>query len=70
MTMDKKLVFFPVKPAPDRAPLSSEQHSRMIVSIGGERFAVDFSGVLSELKPGCAELVPIDQNLKEKKSRR
>jgi hypothetical protein len=69
MTMDKKLVFFPMKPARKHAQPISEQHSHMIVSIGGERFAVDFSGVLTELDPEKAQIVAIDQS-KRKRSRR
>ena len=67
--MSKKLLPFTVKQAPDLARPISEQHSRMIVSIGGERFAVDFSGILTELDPEKAQVVAIDQP-KRKSSRR
>ena len=42
-----------------RAGISERSH--VIITVGGERFAIDFTGVLSEINPVETEILSIDR---------
>src|SRR5215813_25953 len=46
--MTKKLLAVPAMPKPKHSPQSVEEHSHIVLSIGGERFALDICGTLTE----------------------
>ena len=46
-------------------PLATE-HSRVIVCIGADRFAVDFTSTLTDLRPRPAEVISIEEKRKTK----
>jgi hypothetical protein len=70
LTMTKKLVAFPATPKPKRPRHRVEEHTHIIVSIGGERFALDIGGTLTELNPAAAPIFSIqDQQTKPEQKR-
>jgi hypothetical protein len=55
-------------PVHEPEPLATE-HSRVIFCVGDDRFAVDFSATVTQLKPRPAELIPIEENRSAKRRR-
>jgi hypothetical protein len=49
-------------------PLST-RHSRVIFCVGGDRFAIDFTSTITELKPRPAEVIPIGRKRSAKRRR-
>jgi hypothetical protein len=69
------LVRMPTKPTPfhhpnphEREPLDTV-HSRVIFCVGADRFAIDFIGTVTELKPRPAEVIPICKKSSAKRRR-
>jgi hypothetical protein len=66
-------VRMPTKPTPFLHPnplhepeLLATSHSRVIFCVGGDRFAIDFTGTVTELKPQPADVIPIKRNARRK----
>ena len=68
--MTRKLLAFPATPKPKRARQTVEERSHIVLSIGGERFALDLCGSLTELNPVDAPILSIgEQESKPKRKR-
>jgi hypothetical protein len=64
----------PTKPTPFLHPnrlrepeLLATRHSRVIFCVGGDRFAIDFTSTVTELKPQPADVIPIKRNASAKR---
>ena len=68
-------VRMPTKPTPFLHPNPHELepldtvHSRVIFCVGADRFAIDFIGTVTELKPRPAEVIPIRKKSSAKRRR-
>ena len=63
----------PTKPTPFPHPNPRHEpepldtvHSRVIVCVGADRFAIEFTGTVTELKPRPAEVIPIRKKARRK----
>ena len=57
--MPDKPIPFPTLPSPEQSNVEATHHSRIILSIGGRRFALDLASTVTELPPKGGEIVPI-----------
>ena len=57
-TMARKLVVVPSK---SKGSILTTDRSEILISVGGERFAIDFTAVLSEINPVETEILSIDR---------
>jgi hypothetical protein len=55
--MKKPVIPFRPKPAPVSARPMVEEHSRMTLSIGGRRYALEFHTIVTEVNPVDAQVV-------------
>jgi hypothetical protein len=62
--MPTKLTSFP-EPRHEPA-LVATKHGRVIVSIGRQRFAIEITSTVSELKPQAAKLISIETQRRSK----
>ena len=56
--MPKKVIPVPEPDDPDKGRAMAERHTRVICSIGGQRYALDFWSRASEITPVDAEVLP------------
>jgi hypothetical protein len=55
--------FPPSQQPPEPRPVATK-HSRMILSIGRERYAFDFTSTVTALRPKAAEVISIEEKRK------
>ena len=70
MAMRKNVIFFPAERELKSERPITQAHSRVTISIGGERFAIDFSGAVTEINPVAAQIVSIEKRDSKRKGRR
>jgi hypothetical protein len=64
----KKPLVFPTPKAPDPPVPGATLGSRVIVGIGGERFAIDFYRKITPLNPEPGSVVSVDRGKGKKRS--
>ena len=68
--MPKQLLPFPTPKTPDPPAPGATLGSRVIVGIGGERFAIDFYRKITQLNPEPGLVVSVDRGKAKKRSSR
>jgi hypothetical protein len=64
----KRTLFLHSNPLHDPEPLATT-HARVIFCVGDDRFAIDFSSTVTELRLQPAEVIPIEKNRSAKRRR-
>jgi hypothetical protein len=64
----KPTLFLHPNPLHEPEPLAT-QHSRVIFCVGSDRFAIDITSTVTELKPQPAEVIPIGKKTSAKRRR-
>ena len=62
----KRTLFLQPNPLHDPEPLATT-HSRVIFCVGDDRFAIDFTSTVTELKPRPAEVIAIQKKRSAKR---
>jgi hypothetical protein len=65
----KKVLRFPTPTPPDAPEHGARLGSRVIVSLGGQRFAIDLYNKVTQLNPEPAPVVPMDRSKVRKRPR-